>query len=177
MRINQPLPSAGVVLHELVDGIGLQVGVHEHPEEVIEEHHLAADHCAGASAAVRVCVTLGDDLEERVVDHPVTLLVAAVHGGRPARSVARGASGGETVMRGVRPVLEHVLELPETPRTGGGVVAMATSQKSSHFRDAFYFIGVCGAGEFIAILLLLTMVAIRSPHLRVAFLSSPGYKS
>ncbi|URE49266.1 hypothetical protein MUK42_33595 [Musa troglodytarum] len=106
------------------------VGVHEHPEEVLEQHHLAANHCAGAAAAVTVCVTLGDDLEERVVDHvganevppsrladvdqvePVTLLVAAVHGGHQARGVARGASGGETVMRGVRPVLEHVLELP-----------------------------------------------------------------
>lgn len=126
----KPLSSAGVVLHELVDRIGLQVGVHEHPEEVLEQHHLAANHCAGAAAAVTVCVTLGDDLEERVVDHvganevppsrltyvdqvePVTLLVAAIHGGHPARGVARGASGGGTVMRGVRPVLEHVLKLP-----------------------------------------------------------------
>ncbi|URE48340.1 SAC domain containing protein [Musa troglodytarum] len=52
---------------------------------------------------------------------------------------------------------------------------MATSQKSCHFRDALYFIGVCGARELIA-LPLLTMVSIHSPHLPV-FLSSPGYKS
>ncbi|CAL9100205.1 unnamed protein product [Musa textilis] len=50
---------------------------------------------------------------------------------------------------------------------------MATSQKSCHFRDALYFIGVCGARELIA-LPLLTMVSIHSPHLPV-FLSSPGH--
>ncbi|THU53284.1 hypothetical protein C4D60_Mb10t12800 [Musa balbisiana] len=54
---------------------------------------------------------------------------------------------------------------------------MATPQKSRHFRDALYFIWVCGAREWIARLLLLLLlvatVSIHRPHLLV-FLSSPG---
>ncbi|CAL9199063.1 unnamed protein product [Musa hybrid cultivar] len=52
---------------------------------------------------------------------------------------------------------------------------MATPQKSCHFRDALYFIGVCGAREWIArlVLLLVATVSIHRPHLLV-FLSSPG---
>ncbi|CAL9770783.1 unnamed protein product, partial [Musa acuminata subsp. burmannicoides] len=44
---------------------------------------------------------------------------------------------------------------------------MATPQKSCHFRDALYFIGVCGAREWIArlVLLLVATVSIHSPHL------------
>ncbi|CAL9121501.1 unnamed protein product [Musa acuminata var. zebrina] len=48
---------------------------------------------------------------------------------------------------------------------------MATPQKSCHFRDALYFIGVCGAREWIA--RFVATVSIHSPHLLV-FLSSPG---
>ncbi|CAL9179601.1 unnamed protein product [Musa hybrid cultivar] len=48
---------------------------------------------------------------------------------------------------------------------------MATPQKSCHFRDALYVIGVCGAREWIA--RLVAAVSIHSPHL-LMFLSSPG---
>jgi hypothetical protein len=56
--------SAGVVLDELVEGLRLRVGVLQHPQQVLEKDHLAADHgAAGLSAAAGA---VDEGLEQRV---------------------------------------------------------------------------------------------------------------
>lgn len=50
-------------MDELIEGIGLRVGVLEHPQEVLEEHHFAADDGVAAAVGAR-----NEVLEEWVVD-------------------------------------------------------------------------------------------------------------
>ncbi|KAH0455183.1 hypothetical protein IEQ34_015215 [Dendrobium chrysotoxum] len=82
-------------MDELVERIRLRVGVLEHPQEVLEEHHFAADDGvtaagAGVGTAVRA---LNEVLEEWVVDE------VAVHDIPPARfsDVYGMESGGHIV--------------------------------------------------------------------------------
>jgi hypothetical protein len=122
--------SAGVVLDELVEGLRLRVGVLQHPQQVLEQDHLAADHgAAGLSAAAGA---VDEGLEQRVahevlgdevpaarpadVDRVQALghLVCAVE--RRAAHVAAGAVGGRRGagdVAGRVPPPHHAPELPQ----------------------------------------------------------------
>ncbi|XP_078432912.1 uncharacterized protein LOC144704375 [Wolffia australiana] len=60
--------SDGVELDQFVEGLGLRVGVLDHPKEVVEEDDLAADH--GGRGGRAVAAPLHQNAEERVVDEP-----------------------------------------------------------------------------------------------------------
>jgi len=86
-----------VVLDQIIERLRLRIGILEHPEQVFEEHHLAADDGDGGVAIV--AGPLHQFSEDRIVDDLGAEEVAAarladVHG-------VKAGSGGDHLAAGI----------------------------------------------------------------------------
>ena len=92
--------SARVVLDELVERLRLRVGVLEHPEEVLEQHDLAADDGPACSADAGGAAGAVDEvLEQGVADEVRGDEVAAARLADVHRVEARGHAVGAVERR------------------------------------------------------------------------------